>query len=128
MYTVCVQGHYDAAHFLRNYQGQCEKLHGHRWIVEVFLRASDLDDSGIAFDFVEVKRHLTDLTDRLDHENLNDLPPFDSIEPSAENQARYLFDELSSRLPAAYAAGLASVRVWETPIQWAEYTPDPGRD
>ncbi len=122
MYTVCVQDHYDAAHFLRNYNGECEKLHGHHWVVEVTLKAADVDESGIAFDFVEVKKHLSAITSRLDHESLNELPPFDVLEPSAENQARYIFEEMKERLSKEYGNGLAWVRVWETPTQWAEYT------
>ncbi|MEX0842799.1 MAG: 6-carboxytetrahydropterin synthase, partial [Gemmatimonadota bacterium] len=76
MYTVSVQAHYDSAHFLRNYQGKCERLHGHRYVVEVALQTAELNESGIAFDFVDLKRHLRELADELDHENLNDLPQF----------------------------------------------------
>jgi 6-pyruvoyltetrahydropterin/6-carboxytetrahydropterin synthase len=122
MYVVTVQAHYDSAHFLRNYHGKCERLHGHRYVVELALAADTLDESGIAFDFVHVKKHLRDLANRLDHENINDLPPFDVIEPSAENQARYFHDELARALPAAMAGAVLYVKVWETPTQWAMYT------
>jgi 6-pyruvoyltetrahydropterin/6-carboxytetrahydropterin synthase len=122
MYTVSVQAHYDAAHFLRNYEGKCERLHGHRYVVEVALQTEELDQSGIAFDFVHVKRHLRELADRLDHELLNEVPPFDEVETSAENQARYFFEELERRLPPKMSEGLLYARVWETPIQWAQYS------
>lgn len=121
MYTVCVQAHYDSAHFLRKYRGKCEKLHGHRYVVEVALQTEEVDASGIAFDFVELKRHLRALAETLDHENLNEIPPFDEIEPSAENQARWFHDELRDRLPDAMAGALLFARVWETPTQWAQY-------
>jgi 6-pyruvoyltetrahydropterin/6-carboxytetrahydropterin synthase len=122
MFLVSVQAHYDSAHFLRHYKGKCERLHGHRYIVELAMARNELDQSGIAFDFVEVKRHLRELADGLDHQNLNDLEPFTTLEPSAENQARYFHDELKRRLPAEMSAAVVYVRVWETPTQWAQYT------
>jgi 6-pyruvoyltetrahydropterin/6-carboxytetrahydropterin synthase len=125
MYTVSVQAHYDAAHFLRSYKGKCERLHGHRYIVEVALQTAELNESGIAFDFVDLKAHLRDLADGLDHQNLNELPPFQERETSAENQARYFFEELRKRLPERLADGLLYARVWETPTQWAQYGPSP---
>lgn len=122
MYLVSVQAHYDAAHFLRNYKGKCERLHGHRYVVEIALAAAELNASGIAFDFVDVKRHLKELSERLDHENINDLEPFTEIEPSAENQAKYFHDELKRVLPEPMRGAIVYVRVWETPTQWAQYT------
>ncbi|HSK17890.1 MAG TPA: 6-carboxytetrahydropterin synthase QueD [Longimicrobiales bacterium] len=122
MFIVSVQAHYDSAHFLRNYQGKCERLHGHRYVVELALATEELDRSGIAFDFVDIKKNLRELADHLDHNNLNDLPPFDEIEPSAENQAKYFYDEMKRRLPAHMAEAIVYARVWETPTQWAQYT------
>jgi 6-pyruvoyltetrahydropterin/6-carboxytetrahydropterin synthase len=122
MYIVTVQAHYDSAHFLRNYKGKCERLHGHRYVVELALTTDQLDVAGIAFDFVEVKKHLRDLAERLDHTNLNDLPPFDTVEPSAENQAKYFYEELRRLLPANMSEAILYTRVWETPTQWAQYT------
>ncbi len=126
MYTVSVQAHYDAAHSLRNYRGKCERLHGHRYVVEVAVQAEELDEAGIAYDFTDLKHHLRDLAERLDHRNLNDIPPFTEIESSAENQARYFFDELRKRLPESLSEGLLYARVWESPHQWAQYSPYPG--
>jgi 6-pyruvoyltetrahydropterin/6-carboxytetrahydropterin synthase len=122
MFMVSVQAHYDSAHFLRNYNGKCERLHGHRYVVELALATDELDKAGIAFDFVDVKRHLRELADYLDHNNLNDLPPFDTVEPSAENQARYFYEEMKRRLPDRMADALVYAKVWETPTQWAQYT------
>jgi len=126
MFTVSAQAHYDAAHFLKNYQGKCERLHGHRYVVEAALQAEELNEAGIAFDFVDIKRELRALAEELDHYNLNDLPQFAELETSAENQARWFFEELRDRLPAELAAGLLYTRVWETPSQWAQYAPSPG--
>ena len=121
VYTVSAQAHYDAAHFLRNYQGKCAKLHGHRYVVEAVVELTELDESGIAFDFADLKAALRALADELDHENLNELPQFDGVETSAENQARYFFEELRKRLPEPAAGGLVHARIWESPTQWAQY-------
>lgn len=125
MFIVSVQAHYDSAHFLRHYKGKCERLHGHRYVVELALATNELDRSGIAFDFVDIKKNLRELADYLDHNNLNDLEPFDTIEPSAENQAKYFYDEMKRRLPPRMAEAIVYARVWETPTQWAQYTERP---
>ncbi|MDX1567282.1 MAG: 6-carboxytetrahydropterin synthase QueD [Longimicrobiales bacterium] len=122
-YIVSVQAHYDSAHFLENYKGKCERLHGHRYVVEVAVQTRELNEAGIAFDFVDLKRHLRELADGLDHRNLNDLPAFEGVETSAENQAKYFFEELEKRLPDSISDGLLYARVWETPTQWAQYGP-----
>lgn len=123
MYTVCVQAHYDAAHFLRSYEGKCHQLHGHRYVVEAVLETPDLDDSGLAYDFSDLKRELRGLAEELDHTNLNDLPQFQEVETSAENQARWFYDALRDRLPEHLREGLVHIRVWESPHQWAQYRP-----
>ncbi|MEJ2203452.1 MAG: 6-carboxytetrahydropterin synthase QueD [Gemmatimonadota bacterium] len=123
VFTVSAQAHYDAAHFLANYEGKCRKVHGHRYVVEAAVQARELDESGIAFDFVDLKAALRSLADYLDHELLNELPEFREVETSAENQARWFFEELRKRLPPEIAAGLLYARVWETPGQWAQYGP-----
>jgi 6-pyruvoyltetrahydropterin/6-carboxytetrahydropterin synthase len=125
MYVVSVQSHYDSAHFLRNYKGKCENLHGHRYVVELALATDVLDASGLAFDFVDIKKHLRELTEYLDHTNLNDLPEFLEVEPSAENQARWIHDTIKQRLPGRMAAALLYAKVWETPTQYALYTERP---
>ena len=125
MYTVSVRAHYDAAHFLRKYKGKCERMHGHRYVVEVAVRVAELNEAGIAFDFVDLKGCLRELAEDLDHQLLNDLPQFEGLETSAEVQARYFYQELKVRLPPEIAAGLLYARVWETPTQWAEYGPGP---
>ena len=121
MYIINVKSHYDAAHFIVDYNGKCERLHGHRYDVEMGLGFDDLGTGGMAYDFTEAKRKLREVTDELDHQNLNDLPAFAGIETSAENQARYVYEELKSRL-GEVAKGLLYVRVWETPNQWAQYS------
>src|SRR5688572_17587232 len=122
MFIVSVQAHYDSAHFLRNYHGKCERMHGHRYVVELALAANELDEAGIAYDFVDIKKNLRGIADRLDHENLNELPPFTELEPSAENQARYIYEEMKRLLPQKMSDAVLYVKVWETPTQFALYS------
>ena len=123
VYTVSARAHYDAAHYLEHYEGKCSRLHGHRYVVEAAVQAGELDESGIAFDFADLKGALRELADRLDHELLNELPEFEGVETSAENQARWFWERLQALLPPLVAAGLVYTRVWETPDQWAQYGP-----
>jgi 6-pyruvoyltetrahydropterin/6-carboxytetrahydropterin synthase len=77
----------------------------------------------MAYDFGDLKAHLKELAERFDHQNLNDIPPFDRIESTAENQARFFFDEMKKLLPRELAGGLLYARVSESPGQWAQYNP-----
>ncbi len=123
MYQISVEKHFDAAHFLRGYHGKCEALHGHRFQVVVKIRASQLDDIGIAYDFVELKRQLGDILARFDHTCLNDVPPFDKINPSSENIASTIYDELKLKL-AGGLVSISCVEVWESPQSRVAYSPD----
>ncbi len=123
MYQVSVEQHFDAAHFLRGYQGKCEALHGHRFRVVAKVKAPRLDDIGMAYDFTELKRYLRDILSRFDHTCLNDVPPFDKINPSSENIATTVYSELQDRLTAA-PVSIASVEVWESPQSGVAYSPD----
>ena len=123
MYTISVQAHYDSAHLLRDYEGKCARMHGHRYVVEVALQTVEVGGKGMAYDFGDLKGHLRELAKRFDHQNLNDIPPFDEIESTAENQARFFFEEMRERLPAELADGLLYARVSESPGQWAQFGP-----
>lgn len=121
MYTISVQAHYDAAHRLRNHQGKCARLHGHRYVVEIAVRAPEVDEDGMVCDFADLKGHLKDIVARFDHQDLNQIPPFTEIESTAENQARYFFDEMRRLLPDGLGKNLLYARVSESPGQWAQY-------
>ena len=123
MYQILVETHFDAAHFLRGYRGKCEALHGHRFRVVAKVSASGLDDIGLAYDFAELKRHLNDILSRFDHTCLNDVPPFDEINPSSENVAATIYDELRPKLTGA-PVSIASIEVWESPQTGITYSPD----
>ncbi|HDN79442.1 MAG TPA: 6-carboxytetrahydropterin synthase QueD [Chloroflexi bacterium] len=122
MYEVTVLRHFDAAHSLRNYHGKCEKLHGHRYQVAVSVKSGTLDETGLAFDFTKLKKVLDEkIISRLDHDNLNEIPPFDRINPSAENIARFIYEELKKYLPGIE---ISRVRVWESPDAWVTFYPE----
>ena len=123
MYQVSIEQHFDAAHFLRGYRGKCEALHGHRFRVVVRVRAAEVDDIGLAYDFVELKRQLGDILSRFDHTCLNDVSPFDKINPSSENIASTIYSELQPKLAGA-PVSLACVEVWESPQSGVAYSPD----
>jgi 6-pyruvoyltetrahydropterin/6-carboxytetrahydropterin synthase len=121
MFTIGVRAHYEAAHFLRSYGGVCSQLHGHRYEVEAVLIFEHVDRAGIAYDFIEADAHLRSITGELDHRNLNDLQAFADVETSAENQARYIYEQLKERM-GEWGRHLLHVRVWETPQHWAQYS------
>jgi len=122
MYEICVEDDFSAAHNLRNYKGKCEKLHGHNYRVQIFIRGEKLDKSGMLADFVEVKKALKKILDKLDHQYLNEIPPFDKLNPTAENISKYIYDKLN--LLFAHRSSLFAVfkvTVWESDTSSASY-------
>jgi len=95
VYTLKILTDFAAAHTLRNYPGACSRMHGHNWKVEVEVQSNELDSSGMVIDFKKIKNHTRQVTDELDHQYLNDLAPFDTINPTAENIAAYLFKRIA---------------------------------
>ena len=98
MYEVTVEDSFAAGHYLRNYKGKCENPHGHNYKVRVTLRGAELDKAGLLLDFKDVKEVMKQVIDRLDHQMLNDIEPFIKLNPSAENLARYFYDQANGRL------------------------------
>jgi 6-pyruvoyltetrahydropterin/6-carboxytetrahydropterin synthase len=123
MYRVSVTRHFDSAHFLRGYEGKCESLHGHRYQVKVTIEAAALNDIGLAFDFTTLKKELGDIILRYDHHCLNDVPPFDNVNPSAENIAETIYRELRRKLEKE-RLDISQVEVWESPDSSAAYIPE----
>jgi 6-pyruvoyltetrahydropterin/6-carboxytetrahydropterin synthase len=123
VYSISVEQHFDAAHALRGYRGKCEALHGHRFRVVARIEAPSLDDIGLAYDFTVLKSYLAEVISRFDHTNLNDIPPFDKLNPSSENIASTVYKELKSRL-AGDKVSLTVVEVWESPQTGVSYSPD----
>ena len=123
MYLISIEQHFDAAHFLRGYQGKCEALHGHRYRVVAKVKASQVDDIGLAYDFTVLKQQLADILSRFDHTCLNEVPPFDKINPSSENIASTIYNELKLKVAKA-PVSLSCVEVWESPQSGVAYSPD----
>ncbi|WP_263368072.1 6-carboxytetrahydropterin synthase QueD [Edaphobacter bradus] len=98
MYEVTVEATFSSGHYLRDYHGKCENPHGHNYRVLVTLVGKELDSSGLLLDFKELKRLLRPIVEYLDHNMINELEPFTVLNPSAENLARYFFDQTNTRL------------------------------
>jgi len=123
MFEVAVEQSFAAAHALRGYRGKCEHIHGHNYRVRATLEGEQVDANGLLVDFVDVKRWLKRSIEYLDHRFVNELPPFDRLNPTAENMARYFYEELERALGEAGLNGvrLKEVTVWETETSLATY-------
>jgi len=122
MFEVSVDETFAAGHALRGYKGKCENVHGHNYRVRVTLQGDTLDSIGLLYDFVHLKQMIKDVIQTLDHRFMNEIPPFDTINPSAENIAKYFYEQAAQKLPkAANRARLESVTVWESDTTYATY-------
>ena len=120
MFSVSVRDGFSAAHNLRGYEGNCEKLHGHNWRVEAVMEKEQVNDQGMVIDFRRAKELLAESLLRLDHAYLNELPEFQDVNPSSENIARFIFHRLKQAL-AETGCNLRTVSVWETASSCATY-------
>ena len=123
MFEVSVEHTFAAGHALRNYRGKCENVHGHNYRVQVLVRGEKLDQTGMLADFVVLKKLLRDISERLDHVFLNDIEPFITVNPTAENMAVYFCEKMQEGLKMENPVEVAEVKVWETDIQSATYRP-----
>jgi 6-pyruvoyltetrahydropterin/6-carboxytetrahydropterin synthase len=122
MFEVTVEETFAAGHALRGYRGKCENVHGHNYRVQLTMEGAELDAIGLLVDFVEVKKMIHTVVDYLDHRFINDLPPFDKVNPSAENLAKYFYDEISASLTPPVR--LRQAKIWETDVTSATYRPN----
>jgi len=123
MYEVEIVTSFSAAHLLRDYNGKCERLHGHNYRIHVTARSSSTRRGGMVIDFTELKQAASAVLDRFDHRFLNEVSPFDTVEPSAENIAKVVFQGLEQELGES-APILHSVSVWESDSSRATYFRD----
>ncbi len=121
LYTIKIITDFAAAHLLRGYEGECNRLHGHNWKVEVEVVARVLDEVGMGVDFKEIKTSTKEVIGSMDHRNLNDLPPFDRINPTAENLAAHIYKLLGEKLNDDRAR-VSAVTIWETERACVKYT------
>lgn len=123
MFEVTVEAGFSSGHYLRNYRGKCENPHGHNYRVFVTLVGKELDEAGLLLDFKLLKQVMRPVVDRLDHQMINDLEPFTTVNPSAENLARYFYEETSKQLQEM-TAGRVKVKdctLYETDTSFARY-------
>lgn len=122
MHKITVNDYFSSAHQLRGYKGKCEDLHGHNWKVEIDVIGPDLDEIGMLIDFKIIKEILKNAITGLDHTMLNNLSPFDKINPSSENLAKFLYEKISKLLPTAIK--LSAISIWESENSKATYYTD----
>lgn len=124
MFQVSVDETFSAGHALRGYKGKCENPHGHNYKVQIILEGPGLDSIGLLYDFTHLKRVIRGIVEGVDHKFLNDQAPFDVVNPSAENLAKFFYDETARQMPALpEAARIARVTIWETDTTSATYWP-----
>ena len=115
-----VTEHFDSAHYLREYPGKCRNVHGHTWYIEVVIKGKHLDNTGILIDFSDLKELVRDLIKPFDHQLLNEIAPFDTVNPSSENLAKYFYYEMKKIL-SDKPISLVRVTVSESPTTAASY-------
>ncbi len=123
MFEVSVEDTFASGHYLRGYRGKCEKPHGHNYKIRITLAGDSLDNIGLLYDFRDLKQVMNDIIDRIDHQMLNDVEPFNTVNPSAENMAKYFYDELNTRIARDSDRRVRVIRVklWETDTTTAMY-------
>ena len=122
MYELKVISEFNAAHHLRDYKGECEKLHGHNWRVEAIGVGKELGKDGLVVDFRVFKQALEVVLKKLDHCLINEVKPFDSVNPSSENIAKYIFQILEKSSDLKGKLKIKAVSVWETSTSCATYS------
>ena len=116
MFELKAQMYFSAAHHLLNYDGACENMHGHNWLVEAYVQGTELDKSNILVDYKVIKRSLKEVLDYLDHKDINELLEFKGISPSSEVLSRYIYNEMKKRIPQT-----SKISIWETSTSCASY-------
>ena len=124
MFEVTVEAGFSSGHYLRNYHGKCENPHGHNYKIRVTLAGKELDKAGLLLDFKDLREVMKHVIDRLDHQMINDLEPFTQLNPSAENLAKYFYDESNAKLQRVTngRVHIKNVTVFETDSTTATYS------
>ncbi len=122
MFMIFIKTHFSSAHYLRNYPGNCEHLHGHNWDVTVTVKSETLNEIDVAMDFRDLKRIVAEIMKELDHKNLNDLEAFSERNPSSERLAQFIYERLQEKLDGFPGVSPHSVEVRETPSSGVIYT------
>ncbi len=112
MYSLLIKTHFDAAHYLKDYPGECANLHGHTWKVEVLVEGEELNEIDLLYDFKDLKQATEKVIQKFDHKYINEIKPFDRMSPTGENLSRFIHQELGKLLPEQIT--LKEVRIWES--------------
>ncbi len=113
MYKLNVTTHFSSAHKLNGYEGACKNLHGHNWKVRLGIKCYKVDDIGMTIDYGIVKKILNEIVNELDHQYLNDLPYFTKNNPTSENIAKYLYNQVKGEINSEYCK-IAELEIWES--------------
>jgi len=122
MYELKIITNFSAAHQLKEFEGACEDLHGHNWKIEVCVTSGSLHEAGVVIDFRTLKKHVNQIMESLDHKFLNELDPFKDQNPSSENIARYVAEQLAILLQDPEIK-VSRVTAWESETASATYHP-----
>jgi 6-pyruvoyltetrahydropterin/6-carboxytetrahydropterin synthase len=122
MFDLSILADFEAAHYIPNYPGKCSRLHGHNWRIEVSVYGNKLDKLGMLIDFHDLKAEVKKVTEKLDHYYLNEIEPFSSISPTAENIAKYIYEELHTLPRITENCKVRFVKVWESPNSAVSYS------
>jgi 6-pyruvoyltetrahydropterin/6-carboxytetrahydropterin synthase len=125
MFEISVDYTFAAGHALRGYKGKCENVHGHNYKVRVIVAGDELNNIGLLMDFVDLRASIKAMVEKWDHRFLNDLPPFDKLNPSAENMAKVFSDGIEADV-SKHGLRVSSITVWETDTTSATYRPPSG--
>ncbi len=120
-YTLKIIADFASAHTLRDYPGACSRMHGHNWKIEAEVIATQLNNVGMGIDFKEIKTAAREIASRLDHRYLNDVPPFDTLNPTAENIAAWFFAEMEKSITTP-GVTVSAITLWETERACVRYT------
>jgi 6-pyruvoyltetrahydropterin/6-carboxytetrahydropterin synthase len=120
IFEIYIKTHFSAAHYLKGYPGDCSRIHGHNWIIEVYVKCRELDEIGIGIDFRQIKNTVKSVISELDHYNLNELEPFKNVNPTSENIAKYLYINVGNKINNDIIS-VSKVKVSETPGAGAFY-------
>jgi len=121
MFTIKVKTEFSAAHALRDYPGDCARVHGHNWKVQAEIQTKQLNAIGIGIDFKDVKKAMGEIIGILDHQYINEIPPFDSINPTAENVVQWIFEQMDQQI-SDQNTRLVAMTIWETDRSSVTYT------
>ena len=120
-YTLKVVTEFASAHTLRDYPGACSRMHGHNWKLEVEVSATQLDKVGMVIDFKQIKKAAREVGDVLDHRYINEIAPFDEINPTAENIAAWLYKGIGEKINNEHIQ-VCAITLWETERACVRYT------